>query len=981
GQISATGLSVIGVASQGDGLTYTVTLVKDLRSAITEGTVWVEEGAVQDVAGNPNQGSEVLRISFGPSSRAAAAAALGARLVSRGLVTTTGISLAALLPTVLLQTSDLLGAWAGGIPSAAPGAFTPRFATRGNLLGIIGTVQTFALFRKLAIRQSAAFQEVIGSLATMNLESRPMTSLEVAYAAAPAPAPWASIAGFRRRLLQNGTGTGTPDPASVSTSRAEGWHTSGLIFGRALIVLSATSVVRTALAYVWKRIFNQSLPDLLLFPRAELQAGAFCFYPVSIACASLLQGQSTAQAFVGALLLLLIPCSAIIAVLGFLATHVILGSEAYFEPSRGSPKALTWRGRAVAACFGVPCAGRWTDARRTHGRPVERFGLLFESVRPPVCNGRKSLFKRETSAAENDTNGRPQISNASERSGADIGRIEGSESGGKRIERPGLSEMGGQSSRRMKPLLLGAGLGWPVADGARALVRMLRTCHVGAIFTKRLVFAALLAARERHVAGSEPGLSQVGLSLTTSAAFLSWLLIAKPYVSQALQGVEMATGFVEVFTLSLALQSGRVERKAFQRGTAGTGSLTEEERKLGAGMLGLQIVAVGVQTGYQWWAAIVGLRAHWKMWKERREVQAEKRRSSEMLRKSENHLTSNRGRDRGPRDLQSVSGDKEGRGAKRERGEDEVRERMSAEEAPTRTERGARGGAALRVSKARRRNKRKVITSSSAKHETEFDDNWGHVASDVDLALTQWLEEDLENKSGILSGSERVTGNGMSSSRGFVRKEAELGVFAAQTKTVRTAEVRESASQEARAARGDRKERSRNGETERKQGRTGRSADSGASEISEVLSAGSGGGRKAKSRKASQQSDRPKRASSDASTRRREGSGKVRSLSPHSGGQDLVSRPLSEGIREVPMRASESGNKSTRAARLGRLKSRRKVTATATMTYFVVSESDESEASDGEDRTAGVNVRPALRRNMVASFTFKTEAEGVGRDW
>lgn len=65
GQLSAVGLSVIGVAPQDDGLGYTVTLVRDPRAAVTEGAVWVEDGAMRDVAGNLNKGSEVLKISFG----------------------------------------------------------------------------------------------------------------------------------------------------------------------------------------------------------------------------------------------------------------------------------------------------------------------------------------------------------------------------------------------------------------------------------------------------------------------------------------------------------------------------------------------------------------------------------------------------------------------------------------------------------------------------------------------------------------------------------------------------------------------------------------------------------------------------------------------------------------------------------------------------------------------------------------------------
>ncbi|GAQ92606.1 hypothetical protein KFL_010690010, partial [Klebsormidium nitens] len=975
GQVSATGLSVTGVASQGDGLTYSVTVVSDLRADVTERTVWVQEGAVQDVARNPNQASEVLKISFGTSSRAVAAAALGARIVSSGLATTTGISIAALLPTVLLQVGDLLGAWAGGLPSASPGASSPRFAARGNLLGIVGTVQTFALFRKLAIRQSAVFQEVTGSLAPMGLESRSKPSLEVDSTAASALAPTASVTGVRRRLLQNGTGTGISDPDSILT---EGWHSSGLIFGRALIVLSATSVVRTAAAYVWKRVSKQSLPDLLLFPRAELQAGAFCFYPVSVACASLLQGHSTTHAFVGALLLLFIPCSAIVVVLGFLATHVILGSEAHFEPSGDPFKTLTWRGRAAAACFGAPCEGRWTDAHPAFKRPAGRFGLLFESFRPPSCTGVGTLSGRETANGEDDINGRPQLGTVSERSTGEMGRLELSESCPGRTGRPGLSAHGDERSQESDPVLLGAGVGRRVADGARALLRMLRTCHVGAVLTKRLVFAALLAAREPHLAGSNPGLGQVGLLLTTSSIFLSWLVIAKPYVSQALQGVELVTGILEVLTLSLALLSGRAERKAFRtgtaNGTAGTGSLTEGERRLSAGMLALQILAVGVQTGYQWWAAFVGLKAHRQMWKERREQQTEKEtqvgRFSQTFRNGDERSASKRGVAKGRRDLRSVLGLRGRRGAGRKEGSDEA----SSEEAPTRPETVAKSGPVPRVTHARRRNQRQSERLSNLRNENDFESNWGCGASDVDPSLTQWLQEDVESKTGILSGSERVKRNRESPSvRQFVRGDAELGASGGQSRKLRTVEDREKG---ARAERVERKGRGWEGGTERKQGRTERKVDRRPSVRATNLFASSGGEGKVNLRMGPQQSDRPAR-----SRQMIEPDDEGTSVSPHSGGQEIVAKPHFEEITEASARASEVKRKSARAARLGRLKSRRKVTATATMTYFVVSESDESELSDGEDRTAGVNVRLEVRRSMVASFTFKTEPESVDKDW
>ncbi|GAQ88639.1 hypothetical protein KFL_004470040 [Klebsormidium nitens] len=911
GQVSAIGLSVTGVAPQGDGLRYIVTLERDVRAAVTEGAVWVEEGAVRDAAGNLNQRSDVLKISF------------------------------------------------GGLPSA----FTPRFAARGNLLGIVGTVQTFALFRKLAIRQSAVFREVTGSLATMNLESRP-TSPSSAAATTPA-VPSATLAGFRRLLSQNGTGAEAPVPTSLLNRQTESWHSSGPIFGRVLIVVSATSVVRTALSHVWTRVSDRTLPDLLLFPRAELQAGLFCFYPVSIACAALSQGPSLAHAFLGALLLLGIPCSAIVGIVGFLATHVILDSRASFEPFRDSPKAPTWRGRAVAACFGAPCAGRWTDTSRTPGRPVGRFGLLFESFRPPVDCRDDNLSGNETVIKPNKSNRRSRLADTSEGTGRDSGRLEASGSGHRGgTGRPGSSGMGGESSHHSGPFLLGAGMARRVADGARALVRMLRTCHVGAVLTKRLVFAALLAARERHVAGSEPGLGQVALLLTTSAVFLSWLVIAKPYVSRALQGVETGTGLLEVLTLSLALLSGRAEREAIRSGTAGTGILTEEEGGRSAAMLGLQIVAVGMQTGYQWWAAIVGLRAHWKVWREKRELDKGKSRqvwrSRENVRNGDQQWGLKKGHPRKPTDLRSVLRDKERRGVERRKGGESVREKACAEEAPT----NSRVGAAPRVSHARRRNKRRLVTPPSTKNEVEVEKHW---ASDVDPALTPWLQEDLEKKPGIMSGAEPGKRDGKSPSIESVRGSADLGAFVAQIGASRKVEERRNAPHGARAARDERKGRDRNGRAERSVER----------EANERFDESNGGGGKAQRKQESHkldcqpeprqtlQSDRAQlsdplkkvrqKAQSDARVVK-----KGTSLSPHSGGRLQVG-----GITEASIRASGLEQKSARAPRLGRLKSRGKVTATANMTYFVVSESDESEGSDAYCSQMGPS---SARRGIVLSF-------------
>lgn len=610
------------------------------------------------------------------------------------------------------------------------------------------------------------------------------------------------------------------------------------------------------------------------------------------------------------------------------------------------------------------------------------------------------LPRNETVSEENTVNRRSQLANAVGETGGEIGRLEASESGGGGTERPGSPGMGGERSQNRGPFLLGAELGGKVADGARALVRMLRTCHVGAVLTKRLVFAALLASRARHVAGSEPGLGQVNLLLMTSAVFLSWLVIAKPYVSRVLQGIELGTGFLEVFTLSLALLSGRAERKAFRSGTAGSGSLTEAERRLSAAMLGLQIVAVGLQTGYQWWAAILGLRAHWKVWKERREswnaLSRQVWRSRETVRNGEKQSKVTKGSLRERRDLRFVLRGKERRGAIRERAGRKLKEEVSGEEAPERSRGDAGAGAAPRVSQARRRNKQRLVTSPRSNKEIAIGNDRSHGASEVEPALTLWLQEDLESKSGILSGVDRAQRNGSTPSIESIRGEAALGMSVGQSQTGRTAEERESASQGARAARDERKGQGRSGKAERKQGRTEGGVDRGADGSPGNHSASSGGGRKAISRKGLQRLERqresrqmvpPDRAQHlDCQTKSRQtmrlDEGEARKdtrLLPHSGGQELVSRPQIEEIIESSMRASVPERKSARAPRLGRLKSRRKVTATAVMTYFVVSESDESEASDGEDRTAGVNVHLASRRNMVASFTFETEPKSVDR--
>lgn len=80
------------------------------------------------------------------------------------LATTTGVSLAAAAPALLLGCfASVSGAGAAGLPAWAPSA-TP-YVVQGNLLGLIGTVQTFALFRKLGVQQSEAFTTVAARLA------------------------------------------------------------------------------------------------------------------------------------------------------------------------------------------------------------------------------------------------------------------------------------------------------------------------------------------------------------------------------------------------------------------------------------------------------------------------------------------------------------------------------------------------------------------------------------------------------------------------------------------------------------------------------------------------------------------------------------------------------------------------------------------------------------------------------------------------
>lgn len=98
-------------------------------------------------------------LSSGNAITAAAVSGSGANLMVTSLAATTGLSFAALLPPFIAQLTLAPGTLVAGLPSKTP------YAARGNLLGLIGAVQTFALLRKLPVRQSVAFSKVAANLA------------------------------------------------------------------------------------------------------------------------------------------------------------------------------------------------------------------------------------------------------------------------------------------------------------------------------------------------------------------------------------------------------------------------------------------------------------------------------------------------------------------------------------------------------------------------------------------------------------------------------------------------------------------------------------------------------------------------------------------------------------------------------------------------------------------------------------------------
>lgn len=150
---------------------------------------------------------------------------------------------------------------------------------------------------------------------------------------------------------------------------------------------------------------------------------------------------------------------------------------------------------------------------------------------------------------------------------------------------------------------------------------MLRTCHVAAVLTKRLIFGAILGVSGSHVASEGPGLARLTTLLITSSVYFLWVVLGKPYVSRAMQGVESLVGLLEVLTLSLSVLSGRAELKAsksrgHKSGLGGGFFLGSWEgmQALSNGMLGLQLVVLAVGIAYQWWAAGMELKNWWVVW-------------------------------------------------------------------------------------------------------------------------------------------------------------------------------------------------------------------------------------------------------------------------------------------------------------------------------------------------------------------------------
>lgn len=240
---------------------------------------------------------------------------------------------------------------------------------------------------------------------------------------------------------------------------------------------------------------------------------------------------------------------------------------------------------------------------------VGRFGLLFESFRGP--------HPTLVVLGDAQTHG-----SAGSRDGSESSSVRENGLVGKAIKR----KENGTKRRLPSTIVRGTAVPDPVQltrfSGVRALVRMLRTCHVGAVLTKRLVFGAFLGVAGRHVAGDGPDLAQLWALLLTSFTFLLWLVIGKPYVSRAVQGVETLAALLELLTLSLALLSGQEELKISQVYGLEVGSSSSKVDAFGTAMLVFQLLAIVAQTGYQWWAVLVELKGRWAIWARERQTKA-----------------------------------------------------------------------------------------------------------------------------------------------------------------------------------------------------------------------------------------------------------------------------------------------------------------------------------------------------------------------
>ncbi|GAQ85456.1 hypothetical protein KFL_002360080 [Klebsormidium nitens] len=610
-QVSTDGCTVTDVSAQADGVSYMVTLVmSDVSGSESEGRVWIAAGAMTDFAGNPNAASETLVVEFGTVSAASTAnIARGSTLIAGGLAATTGLSVAAVFPALVAHLRGFPG---------LPGSRTAHVA-RGNMVGVIGTVQTFALLRKLGTPQSEAFSRVAGSLAWVNLESQPSQRTDFAPDSAEATgANGTPPAASGRRLLElNGTVIPVPAPAWVpapapapasfqsAVASSSSTSVSGLVFFRVAAALGAAIFARALLALAWRRFMSARLPAPLLFPRVEILVAFACFYAYTQACSALMAGSSAAKVFLGAVLLIVAPCGAIVAILLFLGMQVLPGTRVVLNRDRLPAGKRTWRRFVWTALFGRRCPGRWVEMSRCrHSRflPLERFGPLFHPFRPPES---PPAVSENTVAPSNKVIGSEHEIIASKTmiiaSDHEITASDNEVALSRDQIRPSANQIKAPLGSRLARFLP------HVARALRDLVRMLRTCHVGALLTKRLIFGALLGS---HVAASGSATWQAGGLLVTSLAYLIWLLVGKPYVSRGVQGAETAAALLEVLTLSFALQSARA--------AAAAEAAPVSARTLGNAMLALQLLAVAGQMGYQCWAAFTELRAGWLWWREGR---------------------------------------------------------------------------------------------------------------------------------------------------------------------------------------------------------------------------------------------------------------------------------------------------------------------------------------------------------------------------